>query len=383
MVVFHDASGRVRSTSETGADGKACGSVTSGDMVTVAYGGPSFELVTVTDVRPGEEVVVGEREGDSPTPVVGIVAPRLAGPHDGATDYALSIGVGQTTVRRVAERPTLQVLSDYVHEGTFALLAEALDASGKPLAYAVARAATPKALVPVPLVLPAWSRDWQHVEVALTGTPTWATELAVELELPGDPGQLLKRAAHVHVAGPGESVVRFDVPKGIGRSAVVTVTASPPESRDGEHVQSLWQQRFDGVPPRVAIDLARLLPPVTAARVESTVDPARPRVSWSASDNIRDTDLSAVVVRWPEASAHRWTLVGPPQGNGPWQLPELPDALAQWRPDGSPMTAAVGWIDASEVDGYTDVLRRGLQWASDRPSRPNTLRMSMSGELSL
>src|SRR5262245_28847798 len=85
-VVFQDASGEIRSTGETGPDGRATGAVRAGDMVTVAYGGPKFELITILDVQEGDKIVVGEKEGDPKQKIVATVIPQLPGPHPKAKE---------------------------------------------------------------------------------------------------------------------------------------------------------------------------------------------------------------------------------------------------------------------------------------------------------
>src|SRR5262245_55601050 len=85
-VVFQDASGEIRSTAETGPDGRATGAVRAGDMVTVAYGGPKFELITILDVQEGDKIVVGEKEGDPKQKIVATVIPQLPGPHPKAKE---------------------------------------------------------------------------------------------------------------------------------------------------------------------------------------------------------------------------------------------------------------------------------------------------------
>jgi hypothetical protein len=134
-VVFHDPSGAVTALTKTGKDGRASGVVERGGMVTVVDDSSMHKLVTVCDVEPDEEIVVGEKEeeeGKATTVCTAMVS--LAAPRPNATQYVVSLGVGATEAPSGGAPLPLPVLRRFLVDGRFPVLAEALGPSGEPVA---------------------------------------------------------------------------------------------------------------------------------------------------------------------------------------------------------------------------------------------------------
>jgi len=93
-------------------------------------------------------------------------------------------------------------------------------------------------------------------------------------------------------------------------------------------------------------------------------------------------DATIVQLAWPETHEHVWTIVGPPTRETRLELPELPDALREWRPDARPIVVAAGLFDASSYAGYDDVRRKGIALFAESPEDDEAvLRTSTTGKL--
>lgn len=379
-VVFHDDTGAVTSAMKTGNDGKASAPMGPHGMITVAYGTSVKHLVTITGVEPEDHLVVGEEE-DEGAPEEAVCQARItlpAAPSSGAR-HVVTLGVGTTEVPDSRAPFTASVLERFIVKGKFPVLAEALGKGGEPVAFAHAWGEGCRAdagAVDVPLR--AWSTDYRTFPVQVSGRAEEGATLAGEFFILGQETDRLRRGRHQEPIGD-HTVFRFTAPRPVGTHAAYELVAT----RAGSEARSVILERRLAMPEHVNVDLQeRLLPRVEGVRVEAP-DSARPSVRWDLSAPAPSADGVVVRLSWPETSEHVWRLVAHPDRPSRMVIPALPDALAAWRPDARKLTAAVAIVDASFVDGFADLKKRGLVALEDPPKKAETtvLRYSATGDL--
>lgn len=387
-VVFHDHDGRVIARARSGRDGKASGEVPPGGMITVAQAESPRHLVTFVDVQPGDTIVIGEKdEEETVAKSVGAARVRLAAAHPGAARHVVDLGVGPTDIAP-GTPITLTLLDRFIHDGKrFAVLGEALDGAGEPLAYAFAWGAwddaKTKARGTADVTLGAWSKDFRTFEVALTDPPEGATSARGTLSIHAKDEDRFDRHAR-QTALPG--TLSFPVPPPLGSEASIRLEIPYGDAPD----RFMLLQREESLATKTAIDLrALLVPRISAAKAEPTDARARPRLSWTLhGDAARAREMDALLVRasWPATRENVWTVVLPPATTAPIRLPELPGELASFAPDGSPIAVAAALVEASFYDGYADVRRKGIMLLHEPPEDEKgrtLLRWSATGDLEL
>lgn len=357
-VVFHDADGEVLDARRSGVDGKAAGEVPRGGMITVAHGDSLHALLTFSGVEPGDAIVVGEKdeeEGVATTAFAARITPP--GPLAGAARYTVSLGVGETALPDPAAPVELPVLSRFVEkDGRFKVLAEALDATGEPLAFAFARAPAPPdagAARAAEVRLGAWTRAWRPLDLVLVHPPSGSVAEAKLSIFAKDEDRFDRRPRRVEL-GAATARVTFPVPPGLGTEGRIELAVT----RDGSRRTIV--RREASLSPVTTIDLgATLLPSVTAVRLEPTGAPDRPAIAWDVDGDPAGADAAIAHASWPATREHVWTVVAPP-GARRVRLPALPPELAAWRPDGRPIAPGATLVEASFYEGFADVRRMGI-----------------------
>lgn len=385
-VVFHDREGRVLSRAKSAADGKVTGEVPAGGMVTVAHGESIHHLVSVVDVQPNDELVIGEKdEEETVAHSVGTVSVRLPGKHPGAARYVVSLGVGPTNIEP-GKPITLSVLDRFIVDGTrLRVLAEALDEAGNPIAFSFAWAAWDENKTKThgnsDVTLGPWSTAFRTFDVALTHPPAGATSARGLLSIfSKDEDRFDQSPRRTDLPG----TLSFPVAPPLGSEAQLRL-----EVATGSSSERLFLLRRDeSLAPKTTLDLGELLAPrIEAARVEPTEARARPALRWKIDgDPQRVSAMDALIVRaaWPSTREHVWTVVMPPTASAPFRLPELPPELATWAPDDRPMTIAAALVEASFYDGYAGVRRKGIMLLHEPPedeAGSTLLRWSVTGDL--
>jgi hypothetical protein len=379
-VVFQDSEGNVISSVKSGADGKASADVFAGSMVTVAYGTSVQHLITVLAVKPGDEIVIGEREDEGGAG--NTVAPAkvlLPGSYPSAARYAVSLGVGTTEVADVTKALSMPILHRFVvDERKFRVLGTALSASGEDLAFAFDWGTLgPTDGGDAEVRLPSWSTDWREQSIVLSNPPAGLTKAVGEFAIiVGEHARFERGRREAPVTG--ETSLRFSVPRPLGADAMYRLELSYGSSGD----RVVHTRRAKSLPTDVRLDLrAVLLPRISAARVE-TPRPGRPVVRWTVGGDAARADATIVQLAWPETREHVWTLVGPPAQQPRLEVPELPEVLREWRPDARPIQVAVGLFDASSYAGYDDVRQKGIQLFLESPEDDEAVvRTSTTGAL--
>jgi hypothetical protein len=380
-VVFHDEAGTVTAAIRTGKDGTASSPVGSGAMVTVAYGTSIKQLFTVTGVEPNDRLVFGEEEDEgAPEEAACTARVSLPGPHPKASRHVLALDVGTTEVRDPRAPIATSVLERYIVDGRFSVMAEALGRDDEPIAFAhLSAPGCPEDGGPADVILPSWSEDYRTFTLDITAAGDDELTVFGELFMLGQETDRLGRGRR---AAPlrGRTKLAFVAPRPLGTHAAYEVVVARP----GTAERSVILERRQAMPERVDIDLReRLLPRVTDVRVDDS-DTARPTVRWRPSDGAASADALVVRLTWPDTGEHHWTIAAPPDRPPRLAMPALPDELASWRPDGRALTASVALVEASFVDGFDDLKRRGLETLEDPPktAAATVLRYSAVGGLS-
>ncbi len=364
IAVFQSAAGQPLATRLTGSDGRATNPIAAGDMVTVAnVGAPIFDLITFADLEPGDELTVGELAREDGGGDIGAVPVSLsAAPPDASV---AEVGLGQSYVPYQEGASTLHLGEEQIDgAGRFQVLGVARDAAGAPVAFTVTGAEATAAEAGV--ALPAWRTDWDEVGFAITGLAAGArVEVAVDL-VQGAAG----RFAGWSAAPDDPTGFAVQVPRDLGDQLEIDVDVV-----DGAGLQVV-KQRGDKR-SAIALDAGSLLPAIAAVAVDSSVDPARPTVSWQIAGEPTAADFVILRLTWgPE---HRWTVMLPAAHARTFQLPALPAELAGWGP-GEPLEVAVGLVDLSSLDGYRAALRRGVEELEELEDDA-TFRLSAQGDL--
>lgn len=383
-VVFHDASGAVTSAVRTGTDGKASSPVNPGASVTVAHGTSIRSLVTVVAVEPNDALTVGEAEdegGADETRCTAVVS--LPGRHPKAARYAVELGVGPAEIS--PDKPLeMSVVDRFVKRGRFQVLAEAVDAAGVPVAFTHAwfgGCENDGGRPAVPARLPAWRSDYRRlpVEVSGGGGEAGTVEASMSIEL-GGPRDRFARGRR-EAALSERATLDFAVPRPLGERTKLELAVAHAGTRD----RFVLEETRASMPEAFSFDLReQRLPRISGAVVEDASS-ARPTVRWRvAGDAARaKADVLVVQLSWPATGEHVWTLLLPPDGPQEVTLPALPEELASWRPDGRKATASVALLDASFLDGFAEVKRKGLAALEDPPDDADRVlvRHSVTGDL--
>jgi hypothetical protein len=349
-VVFHDAKGAVAFVTRTGRDGRASSRADAlPAAVTVALGTSLKHLVTVHGVVAGEEIVIGEKEDEGdPGKIVATPVVALPGRFSGAATHAVTVGLGSIEARDLVQG--VSVLERVVHDGRFAVLAEARTAKGEPLAYSFALGDVSLA---GPLVLPPWSTDFRPLTIAIKNA---------------DARQALHEVAIVDGRNVrfdlGMRAERFLVPAPLAeKDALVEVDLVSGEGRYPDVDRCVVVRRARLGPSEIVFDAAKdFLPRVEAPKLDRGV------VEASLSGDGDAADAAVAKLSWPATREHVWTLVAPPPAKGERvriPIPELPPELADWRMPASEVRVGVALVESSEFANYGEVRKKGIDTAKE------------------
>lgn len=351
-VVFQASDGSVVSHAQTAADGAAAAEVSPGGMVTIVDAGDSaVRALTVVGVQPGDVIDVGWGWRLQRSVLLGPVS-VTAPAHAGAAVYVLQVPCAAVYTASVSAPIAMDVTSTCVDaDGRLHLLGVARDASAFPMAYSFVRDIDFSAHAAA-VTLPAWRTDWQNVTVELTNPPGAVSDASASLTLEPSTSTL-----------SGESVYRswtagtlsfpLQLPRGFADAVryEVLVSSLPgrPTERSRQAVSGTWPAAT--IPPKLPIDAtADMLPRLHTPVLEAT-DPARPRVTWTATGDLAGATALRVEIDW--GRSFTWAIVAPVDAPLPLTVPALPDALAAFRPPGTAVTRVdVFAIEAPSLGGY-------------------------------
>jgi hypothetical protein len=366
-VVFQDATGAVTATATTDALGSASHLVDPGSMVTVAFGAStSRKLVTVTGVQPGDVLTAVDTTGASTAAVSTSVTP--ANPPAGTSYYTLSAGPCSYGTLPSAQPPYSFTIypPDCVVAGKFPMLVVAEDANNLPLQYAYAKgnsAVTDAGAVAVSAFSP-WSIPGS-VALTINNAPSGYTNFGYSEIADG-----VAYPQSSQTMGTGGTVMAsFATHPSYPDAVQFTTGVSGTVMSDAGFVTN---QTVSAIAKRVAapapttLDMAQLLPLVTAASVDST-DSAHPTAIVSFASTPTGADGILVAMSWmtfdPEAGVTNgsWEIIAAPPttANVTLKAPSLPPSLAAWLPSMSGASfnpLSVVLADSDQIASY-DQLR--------------------------
>lgn len=345
-VLFHDESGKLVEELTTDDEGLARPS-RNADMISVPSLTGDFEMLdTRADLR-GRSVTIGQQLPEG----VEVVA-TLPDAVPGAMGYMMETGCGSAFVEDAATPVILTIDSRCTSDGTFSLLALAIDSQQNPLEYAVALEVDPNA---GSVSLTDWAKDWAELTMEISGAPAEAT-MGV--------GQVAVRRAGVQYTGgsattpigSGSGTVTIRYPAGLADGLIVVSYARLGLGNDGiGTVEALAT-----VPEHVVADVGKAAALAVAdSGFVASDDATRPDLSWSfANPEVRPNFGQATAYGAFDQQPFRlWQMTF--DGTRPgMRIPEISDALAGFRPKPSIPWGylVVQLTDLSWAQNYTDVL---------------------------
>lgn len=131
--------------------------------------------------------------------------------------------------------------------------------------------------------------------------------------------------------------------------------------------------RSDIMLKEMPLDMAGELPGAVSKVVVDEA-PTRPTLGWNLSG--KGFDIALYQLNW---AAHSWTALAAADGATSFQMPALPDELADFRPGASPIQPGVALIEASDVAGYEATHADVLYDFTDLPRGRTSYRIWVSG----
>ncbi len=380
-VVFQDATGVVITSADTDATGTVTQLVAAGSQVTVLLGTTtSPNLVTLTDVAPGDVLTVVDTENESfSSNSVSFTLPAPTWDASGSTEQ-VHAGSCQVTLPGILyPQPFCQ------SGGVFPVLARALDSTGQELAYTYqgGNVLDPDGGLPdgdttVPVVVTRpWATSTATATITVTNPPpqtidggqvSTANRVSVSYsEVSGNVPLSLLSGAGSTIDDAGTQTVGYVMHPGYpdfvqaaayddfntGYGSVEMIVAGATRAAATATSQSL------------SLDLSSL-PPIVAASIDSSSAGtiAQPNVTWTSAGSLSAANGIFVQAQWYQTIpldgggasyvSGTWTILAPPTATSV-HAPALPASFAPWIPGvGSSWTTLprVGAIKASFVPGY-------------------------------
>lgn len=340
-VNFQATDGSLTSEAMTDSNGVATGEVHTNAMVTVAIG-PN-DLVTITGVNPGEQVVLKNRK---PFDSTAVTTAAFGASSEATNKYFYRADVGEangestyvTAVNMTSGTRTLDVSRGSLDAmGRFNLVAAVYDMNNKLIAYSSTNrtpssTGTTTATVPTP-----WRTDISELTVSIAGAPTDTTTLSVVST--NEQSGMLYVPSNFPVGSPYPG----SAPIANGTATVVV----PYLAGFGDYVHTRAIVKFAGSTYYERMDLvrrvARPAPAFTIASgdlparigspaLDATV-PTRPVITWTLSGSTANGDANSVDLNWKDASAatYRWHVYLPPDATTV-TFPEVSASIAAQAP---------------------------------------------------
>jgi hypothetical protein len=357
-VVVHCADGRAIAHTKTAADGTATVDVVPGGMVTLLRkDGTYVGHRTFVGVQPGDHITDQEEPLSSSVATLMVTLP---GAFAGASSYTASAGCAAATpITDPAGTVALDV-SDVCagSPATGAALALALDASGKPIAYAGASGislAGGTAMV----TLGAWQTDLVSLPLSVMN---YSSTIGAGVDYGLFSGSTSFRLGAKQLVMAGGTTLPVLVPGSFGDAFYVKATTIVLAPASGDQGYDTLYRRYAPIPASVTMDFAADSPPRIHGIEVNAINVARPVVSWTIDGTPPATDEVAIFLGYANGD---WSLEGPPAAlTSPFRVPALPDDpyFAQFVPT-DPPNERPPQIDVTEADpipGYSGPLAPGI-----------------------
>jgi len=369
-VLFHDARGNVIAQKRTEEDGAAPFAITSDGAITLMMGGPTYSMVSYYGLHTGDRPAGGESEKEQEHGELGMLHVSLPKAPTGVKTIGATLGRGITSPSS-GNSVELQLVPDFISHGRYSVLALAMDGDD-PKAYAFLE--RPESQPSGAIVFDAWRTDWQTVPYRIEGLDGRAGKLKAEWRARTAEAARFEMGDTHHTLR-GESVVsgEFRVPRGIHADVEWDIELESPSGIVGEMGESKGTEQATVPFGR------RALPPVSELALRATEDPKRPILSFAFERPVQ-ADFVQLRVVWGEGDSHVWDIVMPPAQSGSIRLPEIPNELGSWAPNGN-MKIGVGAFEASYIDGYSALVARGIEEIEESEAEQKNIRYSVRGAL--
>jgi hypothetical protein len=341
-VIRQAPDGGVISATETDATGRAALELTAGDMITVAnsWQEGSLRLQTVVGVKPGDDLQFfwTENEPSEHTETV-VTAGEFPDPVN-----KVAFGNGCWSGRGLFTLPYTSTVNDNCGADTGLLnmcwQTEYEDVK-QAFAFVTDMPFDPSGTTTVDLT-ERWRTDWQRVNLALPMVPDGlhAVSLTSWPERDGTSFNILE-TLNTAMGGPVPTVHLLLVPRGFPETVRVELSIS------GESETTHLGERFALDEQTDTLGFSVVPVSVTTDAIEFA-EAGRPAFSWAAGGANIDVDYILVELAWVTDSVQvSWTFYLPPDRTS-FQVPELPNALAAYRP---PVASVANEMSASLVHG--------------------------------
>jgi len=384
QLVFSTPSGDVGSMGMTDANGNATGTIIAGGSVTagIASGtapNESFQLTTVVDVQPGDNLTLGENIA-SPTGSAALGNVQISYPAavTNATSYLTDIGCNTVGGATVGGSVTMPVTSACLAAGgTFDVMSTARDSSGNLLAFTVATGLTPAGDGnTLTQAMPAWRTDFATAGITFSNA-VGMQNAVMHGQVSDDPvafGTLPETTGTVDAGG--HVTAQLSWPKSIGTADEWIV-----ELPLGKSVAGTQMKQYFGRASTVTsqtID-ASLLPTLTSRTIDVAFGQDTPMLSWTAATPLSTIQGTLGFLSWdlPNLGTVSWTVAVPGDASSV-QLPRLSDALALGRVSPTqPFTSAQVMIVQSDLFSNAAAFRASWGDALDPPARNYSIARSL------
>ncbi|WP_236519912.1 thrombospondin type 3 repeat-containing protein [Sandaracinus amylolyticus] len=304
--------------------------------ITVLSGfiGGGVSLSTFVDVPRGARVPVELGLGATE------VTARLPGPLEGAETYTAGLG-------ECAEASTMDP-TELLHvtpcgigdDGIYSLVAVARDAEGTVIGYSVLRGLEGDA----DATFPAWRTDLENVPLTLTGFDEGDLTFSIRAypQAP-DTFEILAASQNFTAAEAPASIAAIP---GLGESYRHSISW-----RTGAFATRLTRAASVATPTLGAVSFDATDFPEVPEIDANVTEVERPTVSWTVGD---DPEVDTVAATFNYAAGDTgiaWRVLMPPDRRSA-RLPELPDALAVFRPNATATGVTVRLQRTADIDGY-------------------------------
>ncbi len=365
-LIVSDSAGDFIALEDSTTSGELAAPIPADAMLTALYEGEEagqYFGVTYVGVQPGDTIELGTRTPEATVTAIGDAEIEWPEAPEGTIEIVLDDGC-EAVFTATTGPETLGLDSSCVTgQGRFDVLAVAVDEDELPIAWATATDVMAVQGDTARVRLGAWSTEGDRYRFRTTGLPGDAVYVAVDPTVRRGGHSYLMPGNYDFVIGT-ELEIEIVVPRGFGDGLRVDVSVGLGDDEtaiDGLYFAREWASGGPSGPVELAVG-ADLLPPVRELVAElPRSEPARPSLRWRIDGTPTSADglLLYADFAGPGARLTSWTAVVPPGHAGPFVLPTLPDAYADWRPaDGARIAGRAAYlVGGPDIEGW-DVFRQ-------------------------
>jgi hypothetical protein len=401
-VVWSNPDGTVLAEDVTGADGSASHDVVSGSAVTLAVtigapglrfagrsltgGGPQRFAATWLAIEPGDELVWNF--GSAPGSPLTDLDVTLPGAQTDADRYRVAVGCVATEFADPEAEiggtiPDLCLGSDDLID--VVALAYDDDAGGAVVGYTYDTDVAVDDTTSV--VLGAWQTALTAHTITLTDAPADIPGAGFEGHFRVDGLDYLGVSGGGGRAGDTITMVGGHLGGGIVESSQ-RVIFMPRGTEKAPEGLSIIIAGDAGAPASSTHDLSQLLPTIIDASIANAA--GQLELGWTSAGSFAGADGALMLASWSDSadgSLHQRFVMAPPGASNPVLLPELPEALAGFRPSATASfeLPTLIFVEADFFDGYDVFRERGWSIFGENatlviPDSGGELRATLGGQ---